>query len=96
MSELHLIQDNLLMASAKELLTTDLLHMTISEQNKDTEYEPDSYVLVHYRTCSPTTRFHTYWGGLIKVVNGLNTRYVLLDLLTGKEKVFHLSDMILQ
>ena len=27
------------------------------------------------------------------VVNGLNSKYVLLDLVTGKEKVFHVSDM---
>ena len=26
-------------------------------------------------------------------VNGLNSKYVLLDFLTGKEKVFHVSDM---
>ena len=41
MTELLSIQDNLLKASAKELLRTDLLHMTMSEQNKQTEYEPD-------------------------------------------------------
>ena len=41
MSELLSIQDNLLKASAKELLRTDLLHMTMSEQNKHTEYDPD-------------------------------------------------------
>ena len=58
MSELLSILDNLLETSAKELLRTDLLHMTMSEQNKHTEYEPDSYV--HYRTGSPPTRLHTY------------------------------------
>ena len=31
------IQDNLLKASAKELLRTDLLHLTSKEQNKHTE-----------------------------------------------------------
>ena len=90
MSELVSIQDNLLKTSAKELLRTDLLHMTMSEQNKHTEYEPDSYVLVHYRTDSPPTRLHTHWRGPLRVVN---SKYVLLDLLTGKEKVFHVSDM---
>ena len=93
MSELLSIQDNLPKASAKELLRTDLLYMTMSEQNKYTEYEPDSYVLVHYRTGSPLTRLHTYWSGPMRVVNGLNSKYVLLDLLSGKEKVFHVSDM---
>ena len=65
----------------------------MSEQNKHTECEPDSYVLFHYRTSSPPTRFHTYWRGPMRVVNGLNSKYVLLDLVTGKEKVFHVSDM---
>ena len=50
MSNLLSIQDNLLKASAKELLRTDLLHLTVKEQNKHTEYAIDSYVLVHYRT----------------------------------------------
>ena len=93
MSELLSIQDNLLKASAKELLRTDLLHMTMSEQNKHTEYEPDSYVLVHYRTGSPPTRLHTYWRGPMRVANGLYSQCVLLDIITGKEKIFHVSDM---
>ena len=29
----------------------------------------------------------------MRVVSGLNSRYVLLDLITGKEKVYHVSDM---
>ena len=36
-SNLLSIQDNLLKASAKELLRTDLLHLTTKEQNKHTE-----------------------------------------------------------
>ena len=36
MSDLLAIQDNLLKASAKELLRTDLLHMTTKEQNMTT------------------------------------------------------------
>ena len=56
MSDLLAIQDNLLKASAEELLRTDLLHMTTKEQNIHKEYLPDSYVLVHYRTGLPPTR----------------------------------------
>ena len=43
MSDLLAIQDNLLKASAEELLRTDLLHMTTKEQNIHKEYLPDSY-----------------------------------------------------
>ena len=42
MSDLLAIQDNLLKASAEELLRTDLLHMTTKEQNIHKEYLPNS------------------------------------------------------
>ena len=93
MSDLLSIQDNLPKASAKELLRNDLLHLTTKEQNKHTEYAIDSYVLVHYRTGLPPTRLHTNWKGTMKVIKGSNSRYTLLDLKTGKEKDFHVSDM---
>ena len=44
MSDLLAIQDNLLKASAEELLRTDVLHMTTKEQNIHKEYLPNSYV----------------------------------------------------
>ena len=93
MSNLLSIQGNLVKVSAKELLRTDLLHLTTKEQNKHTEYAIDSYVLVHYRTGLPPTRLHTSWMGPMKVIKGLNSRYTLLDLITGKEMDFHESDM---
>ena len=92
MSNLPAIQDNLLKAS-EELLRTDLLHMTTKEQNIHKEYLPNSYVLVHYRTGSPPTRLHTKWKGPMRVIKGLNSRHTLLDLITGKEKDYHVSDM---
>ena len=55
MSDLLAIQDNLLKASAEELLRTDLLHMITEEQNIHKKYLPNSYVLVHYRTGLPPT-----------------------------------------
>ena len=85
MSDLLAIQDNLLKASAEELLRTDLLHMTTKEQNIHKEYLPDSYVLVHYRTGLPPTRLAvTNWKGPVRVIKGLNSRNTLLDLITGK------------
>ena len=92
-SDLLLMQDNLLKASAKELLRTDLLHMTSKEQSMHKEYPVGSYVLVHYRTGLPPTRLHTFWHGPMRVTKGLNSRFTLLDLITGKEKDYHVSDM---
>ena len=92
-SDLLAIQDNLLKASAEELLRTDLLHKTTKEQNIHKEYLPDSYVLAHYRTGLPPTHLHTNWKGPMRVIKGLNSRYTLLDLITGTEKNYHVSDM---
>ena len=74
MSDLLPIQDNLLKASAEELLRTDLLYMTTKEQNIHKEYLPDFYVLLHYRTGLPPTRLHTNWKGLMRVIKELNSR----------------------
>ena len=93
MSDLLAIQDNLLKASAEELLRTDLLHMTTKKQNIHKEHLPNSYVLVHYRTGLPPTRLQTNSRGPMRVIKGLNSRCTLLDLITGKEKNYHVSDM---
>ena len=53
----------------------------------------DTHVLVHYRTGSPPTRLHTFWRGPKKVLEGRDSRYKLLDLITLKEKEFHVSDI---
>jgi hypothetical protein len=60
MSEMLAMQDSLLKASAKELLRTNLLHLSNMEQTKHTEFEPNSYVLVHYRSGAPPSRLHTF------------------------------------
>ena len=75
------------------MLRTDLLHMTTKEQNIHKKYLPNSYVLVHYRTGLPPTRLRTNWKGPMRVIKGLNSRYTFLDLITGKEKDYHVSDM---
>ena len=93
MSDLLAIQFNLLKASAEESLRTDLLHMTTKKQNMHKEYLPNFYVSAHYHTGLPPTRLHTNCKGPMRVLKGLNSRYTLLDLITGKEKDYHVSDM---
>ena len=92
MSKMLAIQNSLLKAAAKELLRTDLLHMTV-QTFPYTEFEPNSYVLVHYRSGAPPSRLHTFWRGPMKVISGNNSRYLLQDLVTNKEKEYHISDM---
>ena len=93
MSKLLSVQDNLIKASAKELLRTDLLHQTAAQTLSYTEHLPGSYVLVHYRNGAPPTRLHTHWRGPMKVVSGSDSRYLLYDLITHKEKTYHVSDL---
>ena len=59
MSKLLSMQDNLLKASAAELLRTDTLRLTTKELHEHTVYLPDTHVLVHYRTGAPPPRLHT-------------------------------------
>ena len=66
-SKMLAIQNSLVKAAAKELLRTDLLHMT-EQTFPYTEFEPNSYVLVHYRSGAPPSRLHTFWRGPMKVI----------------------------
>ena len=87
------MQDSLLKASAAELLRTDLLHVSTKQQQNPTEFPINSYVLVDYRSGSPPTQLHTSWRGPMRVLSGSNSRYTLYDLITNKEKEYHVSDM---
>ena len=87
------MQKNLLENSAAELLRTDLLHMSTKAFNTHKDYPQGSFVLVHYRSGAPPSQLHIYWRGPMRVVNGENSRYTLFDLITNKEKDYHVSDM---
>ena len=68
------MQDSLLKASAKEILRTDLLHVSAKQLHTHIEYPIGSYVLVHYRSGSPLSRLHTSWRGPMGVVAGVALR----------------------
>ena len=87
------MQDSLLKASAKELLRTDLLHVSAKKLQTPKVYPINSYVPVHYRSGSPPTRLHTSWRGPMRVISGSNSRYTLYDLVSNKEKDYHVSDL---
>ena len=87
------MQDSLLKASAKELLRTDLLHISDKQQQTPKEYPIGSYVLVHYRSGSPPSRLHTSWRGPLRVVSSSASKYTLYDLVSNKEKDYHVSDL---
>ena len=81
MSNMLKMQDSLLKASAKEILRTDLLHVSAKQLHTHIEYLIGSYVLVHYRSGSPLSRLHTSWRGPMGVVAGSNSRFTLHDLI---------------
>jgi transposase InsO family protein len=93
MSNLLKMQKRLLTTSAKELLRTDLLHQKNELLFEHKEYPVNSYVLVHYRSGSSPSRLHTPWRGPMRIVKGQNSRYTLYDLITHKEKEYHVSDI---
>ena len=73
-SNLLKTQDSLRKAAAKELLRTDLLHMTHKKQLQHMDYQPGTYVLVHYRTGHPPTRLHTFWRGPMRAIFSFDMR----------------------
>jgi len=82
-----------IMATAREVLkSSDERHMA-SFPTKPTQFLADSYVLVKYRTGKAPTRLHTNWKGPLRVVGNNQSEYYLLDLITGKEKSYHVSDV---
>ena len=48
---------------------------------------------MRYRKSAPPTRLHTIWRGPLRVLRYQDSQYTLLDLITKKEKVYHISDM---
>jgi hypothetical protein len=85
------MQEELIKISAKLLKESDDLHMA-AEPPVLTQYEPDSFVLVRQRT-TPQTRMHTLWQGPMRVVSNKDGEYTLLDLVTHKEKLYHVTQM---
>ena len=67
--------------------------MPTKEFDTHKDYPPGSFVLMHYRSLAPPSRLHTYWRGPMRVMNSENSRYTLFDLITNKEKGYHVSDM---
>ena len=82
------------MEKAREIFKrSDDLHMALFPNIPFTEFVPGSYVLVKYRTGAPPTRLHTAWKGPLRVISNDRSQYLLLDLITNKEKPYHASDL---
>ena len=81
------LQDELIQITACLLKESDDIHNAQQSPNI-TQFGVDTYVLVQQRT-TPETRMHTLWRGPMRVVSHNFAEYILLDLITHKEKVYH-------
>ena len=92
MSKLYSIQNSLIKIAKDNLISADADHMGGYPAER-TDFAPGSFVLVQYRTGLPPTRLHTIWKGPLRVLSGVKSTFILLDLITNKEKSYHVSDM---
>ena len=89
-SMLH-TQQNLIRISRELLLQSDKEH---NEEFREsiTEFAIGSFVLAQPRT-QPATRMHTPWTGPYKVITFQKGQYKVLDLITNKHKIYHVSQL---
>ena len=73
------------------LLHADNIHKSTSS-SEITEFAPDSYVLAAHRV-APETRLHTLWRGPFRVISNEQAQYTLLDLTSGKQKLYHVTQL---
>ena len=66
---------------------------TIAQKSAErTEYPVNSYVLMQYRD-RPPSKFHSNWAGPLRVVGNKQNTYTLQDLVTGKLKDVHITQL---
>ena len=85
------LQDELIEITACLLKESDDLHNAQQPPNV-TQFGVDTFVLVQQRTSSET-RMHTLWRGPMRVVSHNFAEYTLLDLVTHKEKLYHMTQL---
>jgi hypothetical protein len=92
-----LVQDEVMERACTILQESDNLHTATSSAKVPTTFLPGTYVLVKYRNSSnlypAPTRLHTYWKGPLKFISNVLSEYLLLDLITDKQKTYHVLDL---
>jgi hypothetical protein len=92
MIKLLAIQDNIMTIARNNIIFTDSMHLGTYPAPR-TDHAPGSFVLVKYREGAPPSRLHTLLKGPLRVIKGSNSIFTLLDLVTNKEKDYHVSDL---
>jgi hypothetical protein len=92
MIKLLAIQDNIITIARNNIIFTDSMHLGTYPAPR-TDHAPGSFVLVKYREGAPPSRLHTLLKGPLRVVKGSQSVFTLLDLVTNKEKDYHVTDI---
>jgi transposase InsO family protein len=92
MIKLLAIQDNIMTIARNNIIFTDSMHLGTYPAPR-TDHAPGSFVLVKYREGAPPSRLHTLLKGPLRVVKGSQSVFTLLDLVTNKEKDYHVTDI---
>ena len=92
MTNLIALQDNIMTIARNNIVFADSIHIANYPAQR-TDHAPGSYVLVKYREGAPPSRLHTLLKGPLRVIRGVDSRFTLLDLITNKEKDYHVSDI---
>jgi transposase InsO family protein len=92
MVKLLALQDNIIALARDNIVFTDSMQLG-NYPSQRTEYAPLSYVLVKYREGAPPSRLHTMLKGPLRVIRSSESKYTLEDLITNKEKDYHISDI---
>jgi hypothetical protein len=91
-SKLIALQDNIMTIARNYIAFADSIHIANYPAQR-TDHAPGSYVLVKYREGGPPTRLHTILKGPLRVIRGSKDYFTLLDLITHKEKNYHVTDI---
>jgi len=92
MIKLLATQDAIMTIARNNIIFADSTHLG-SYPAPRTDYAPGAFVLVKYREGAPPSRLHTLLKGPLRVIKGQDSIFTLLDLVTRKEKDYHVSDM---
>jgi transposase InsO family protein len=92
MTNLIALQDNIMTIARNNIAFADSMHIANYPAQR-TDHAPGSYVLVKYREGAPPSRLHTLLKGPLRVIQGVESKFTLLDLITNKEKDYHVSDI---
>ena len=92
MINLLAVQDNITTIARNNIVFTDSMQLG-NYPSQRTEFAPRSYVLVKYREGAPPSRLHTILKGPLRVIRSSESKYTLEDLITNKEKDYHVTDI---